>query len=297
MQKKVDKIKSLKTTRQIAMKAFYEALNKVLSKNKPIAETDLKKTWLKELRKSGDIFNNGWYVPPPHGITIIFAQDNKPQRTQFRSLRFKENFPQKNIFLNKKSGIIIAYASPVNKETGIIGDFGLTLYFGKRPELIEHIKNILNIQKKVFNHAKIGMSLSELYKYAVTLFKKDNLSNDWWLNITDPSGRNMGHSIPSTEKDWSDKEYKLLSTANNNWEKVANMISKRRIFFSPKEELKIKKGIAFSIECRLKKTNNPAFPVVWFHTVAIFQKNGKKEFLTNFDKLFKLAGMEYALNY
>ena len=279
------------------MEALYQALKKVLVENKPVSEIDLKKEWLKELQKSREIFKNGWYVPPPNGIAIIFAQDNKPKRTQFRSLRFKENFPQNNIFLDKNRGIMILYASPVSKKTGIIGDFGLTLYFGSAPEVTKHIKNILSIQKKVFNYAKLGMSFSTLYKYADGLFKKNSLSNDWWLNVTDPSGRNMGHTSPSTEKDWSDKEYKLLNNANKNWKNTATMISKRRIFFSPKEKSVIKKGLAFSIESRLKKVGDPNFPVVWFHSVAIFQKSGKKELLTNFDKLFKLAGMNYALNY
>ncbi|OGD83416.1 hypothetical protein A2165_02395 [Candidatus Curtissbacteria bacterium RBG_13_40_7] len=281
-----------KRVRLITKETLKNALQKVLKSTKSISESDLKNAWLKELRKNKSIFPNGWYVPPPNGVVILFATDKKPQRTLFRSLRFKEYFARKNIFLDKNKGIIVAYASPVHKQTGIIGDFGLTLYFGKSKAVMNHFKKVLKIQHQIYRYAKVGMTFTELYRHADNLFNKSKLSNDWWVNVTDQSGRNFGHTIPATEKKWSNNELHKIHYSKS-WKQVADLESERRIFVSPMENFKIKNGVVFSIEPRLKSIGRNDLPMVWFHTVVVVGHNGRKEFLTDFSDLFNLVHMDY----
>lgn len=54
----------------------------------------------------------------------------------YKSLRPVEMHPRNDIMLNKQTGIIYVYASPVDKKTGMIGDWGMTIYFGRDPEII-----------------------------------------------------------------------------------------------------------------------------------------------------------------
>lgn len=282
-----------KKNRAITADSFLVVLKELLKTNEPISEIDLRDKWREELRKHKQFFPDGWYTPPPHGISIIFSTDENFQRTNFKSFRWEKYWPSTSSFLDTSKGFIVAYASPVDRKTGIIGDFGLTLYFGKNEKIKKHLKNILDSQKDIFSYAKIGMSFSEIYLYAEKLFGKMKLSNDWWINVTDTSGRNIGHTIPAALERWNIQEEKILKNAETNWQEKANIISNKRIFVSPKGNYIVTPGAAFTIEHRLKSTEN--LPVIWFHTATLFHENGEKEFLTNFDEIFTLASMDYML--
>jgi hypothetical protein len=285
------KLEICKSTRKIAADTLYTVLDKVLNSNRKVSELEFRDLWLKELRKHPSIFPDGWYTPPPHGISIIFSSDKNFERTNFKSFRWEEFWPSNISFLDKKNGIIIAYASPVDKKTGIIGDFGLTMYIGKNNDIRDHFKTIINSKKEIFSHVKIGTTLGEIYDYAKSMFISLNLSNDWWVNITDPSGRNIGHTVIGISPHLESKETESLN--KEKWETVSTMLSKKRIFVSPDQFFTIKPGDAFTIEHRLKPETD--LPIIWFHTIGMFYTNGKKELLTGFDKLFKLTGMNYML--
>lgn len=290
----LDKLEICKKTRKIAAESLYNVFSDLLLQKKPISEVRLRDKWLSELRKHREIFPDGWYTPPPHGISVLFATEDNLARTNFQSFRWNEFWPNKKIFLDKEKGLIVLYASMVNRK-GIIGDFGVTLYLGRDKNIRSHFKNTLDLQKKIFSYAKIGLSFKKLYIYANKLFAKRELSNDWWVNITDPSGKNMGHTAPFIYERINGQEKQILKSANKNWQKVADMISKKRIFVSPAVGFTIREGAAFSIEPRLRPLNNQHLPIVWFHTIAAFGKNGKKELITDFDKIFKLVGMDYMI--
>lgn len=287
-----DKLNICKKTRKIASNTLLITLKKLLSSNKPISEVLLRDTWLKELRKHKEIFPDGWYNPPPHGICVVFGNEDAFERINLESMRWEKFWSSDSVFLDKNKGIILAYASPVERESGVMGDFGVTLYLGKNSKIKEYFKNILNSQIQIYNFAKPGISFKKIYNFAETLFKKLEASNDWWINITDKSGRNIGHAIPGISQLWNKKELEIFE--NGNWKNVCKMIRKKRIFVSPLESFTPKKGDAFTIEHRLK--SKLKLPVVYFHTIALFKENGEKELLTDFDKIFKLAGMDYMLS-
>jgi hypothetical protein len=281
-----------KATRKIASKSLANALRTIMSR-KSVSEVGLRGEWLKELRKHSEIFPDGWYMPPPHGIGVLFATDENPRRINFKTLRTKNYWPREDIVLNKKNGMLVVYASPVNRDGGIIGDFGLTIYLGEKSEIRNHLRNCFNTVYQIFENLETGTTLSEFYNSSEILFAKKGLVNNWWLSRSDPTGINMGHTIPSTYEGWSNKEVKVLQRGD--WKKVCSLISGKREFINAREQAKIKPGMALSVEPRLKIKNDLKTPSGWFHAVALFKEKGGKELLTGFDEIFRLTGMNYML--
>ncbi|MDO8583504.1 MAG: M24 family metallopeptidase [bacterium] len=290
----MNKLNICKTTREIAAKSLYSTLKNILSKNKPISELYLRDAWLSEMKKYKEIFPDGWYIPPPHGIGVLFGTEEDLSRINFTSLRPKEFWPRNDIFLNLNNGIALLYAGPVHRESGIIGDFEMTLYFGKNKNIINQLKTNLDIINKIFENAKIGTRLSEIASKADKLLKRNDLINTIY-SISDPTNSNIGHTIPFSYEDMKDKEKKILLYAKDNWKRFYTMLSKKRKFINKIEQLEIKPGMAITIEPRSKIKNNPSSPLISFHAIALFYKNGDKELLTEFEKIFKLVGMDYML--
>lgn len=290
----IDALTTCKKTRKLAASSLKTALEKLLSKKNPISEVNLRDAWLFELRKHKEIFPNGWYDPPPHGIIVLFATDDNPSRTHFQSVRPQEFWPRNDIFLDRKKGIILLYTSPVDKNSGIIGDFELTLYLGKNKELQKYIKTCLTLNYEISHHAEIGMTFSQLTIFGQKIYKKYGLMNDV-LSTTNPDGLNIiGHTIPFSHETMKAKEKKLLKE-NVDWKTICNLISKKRIFVDMKKQFSIQKNLAFTIEPRAIIKNKPYFPLVMFHVITMFHKNGKKELLTGFNDIFRLVGMDYML--
>lgn len=73
------------------------------------------------------------------------------------------------------------------------------------------------------------------------------------------------------------------------------MINKKRKFINAYEETTVRPGMAITLEPRAILKNHPDMPTIYFHNVILFKDDGKKELLTNFDGIFKLADMDYVL--
>jgi hypothetical protein len=290
----MNKLLICKKTREIAADTLKTSLEKLLSKNKPISEIGFASAWLLELRRHKEIFPDGWYIPPPSGIAVLFGRDDEFSRINFTSVRPENYWPRKDVLLDLNNGIIMAYASPVDKKTGIIGDFEMTIYFGKNPQIIDHFKKNLQIVNELFSFAQIGMTLSDIATKGHKIIKGKGLSNSIF-SINDSTSTNIGHTIPFSYESRTGSEFKVFK--NGTWENICLMISKKREFLNNIAEFKIRPGMAFTIEPRLKSSNNSKLPLSSFHAIALFHKNGEKELLTNFDKIFRLAGMDYMLNF
>lgn len=287
----IDKLKIVAKTRAWAAQSFANVLNDLLQSGNQISEVVLRDCWLKKMRENPNIYPEGWYLPPPHGIGVLFGTETNYQRTNYQSLRPKNNWPKDNIFLDKNKGIIYVFFSPVDKSTGMIGDWGLTIYFGKNPDIIKHLKLCLQLNYQVLEHAQVGMTFSELTNFSNKLFLSKGLNNDV-ASVTDAAGINIGHTVPWSYQDLTYEEMGIFKTGN--WQKIINIISSKRKFLSLQEKLQIQSCMAFTIEQRLIKSNNNIIPMSSFHTIALFH-DGKKELLTNFEEVFKLVGMNYML--
>lgn len=272
------KIQVLKETRNITQKAFEKVFREVLESKNKISEEDFASQFLIEIGKSGQLFPQGWYQPPPNGVGVLFATDENPRRITFKTLRSKDWWPKGNVYLDKQKGLVVFYFSSVDRKTGIIGDFGKTIYVGKDPDFLKQIENTKSLISQIYNCAEVGMKISNLFKKAEKLFLSRGFINDWWISTTDKTGTNFGHTIPGVSPPYQGEEMAIFDS-NSNWQDVCNFISKRRIFFNGLEETKIEPPFALTIEPRLKDKNNPNVPPIYFHTIAIFNEDGKKEHL------------------
>lgn len=292
---KIDKLEICKRTRKIAADSLHKVLKKLLESDKPISEVMLRDAWHEEMRKNRNIFPDGWYTPPPHGMIVLFADEKNVERFDYKNARWESSWARNDLFMNRKNGIIFCYASPVDKKSGIIGDFGITLYFGNNPEVKELLKFCLKIDKDTFDFAKIGMKISDITHFAETYMKKHKMSNDI-VALNDKAGVNIGHSIPMAFEILSKKEEKILSNGINDWTATKDMIAKKRYYVNNIEARTIKPGTAFTIEPRPRVISKPYLPAaINYHTIAFFKEDGTKELITGFDYLFKFVGMEYMI--
>lgn len=289
-----EKLAGCISTRSFAAQSFCSTLGTLLQTENPISEAQLRDDWLAEMRKNTKLYPDGWYDPPPSGIGVLFGTEENYSRMNYKSLRPEEMHPKDNIFLDREKGVVYIYASTVDKDTGMIGDWGMTLYFGDNPEIKKHLQQCLALNRQVFDHTEVGITtFAELTQYAYDTFSDLGLSNEV-TSITDPTGVNIGHTVPGSYEDWTRGEIDIFNSGD--WEKILTLIKNKRKFLSTQEALQVKPGMAFTIEQRLTKPANPIIPMSSFHTIAVFYPNGNKELLTNFDEVFKLISMDYMLN-
>lgn len=226
-------------------------------------------------------WDQGWYSPPPKGLAALFGL----KRVSYDSLR-KEEFWPDNKFIFSKGTLGYVYASPVNKETGMIGDFGLTLYNGQDSKIISHIKLCLELTEKTAEYAQVGMELKDVYNYCQKLMAEHGLNNQRMIAVNDSGKNNIGHTIPWSHEQSTETELETIK--GHNFEKLKNLISSKRINLTDQQAYKISPTIAFTIEPRME---NAESPLVSFHMIVAF-KNGEKEILANFQPVFRVLGLD-----
>lgn len=288
-------IEVCKRTRKLAIRSFQKVLHHILSSDISFSEVEIREMWLSELRKYTTLSYDGWYVPPPHGVAVLIGSDDDSERSRldYKTLRPKEIWPQENIRLEKKKGILFVYASPFDNETGIIGDMGVTLYLGKKQEIRDHLLLCFFVVKKIFDFIEVGKTFSEVAIYTKNLLLSYSLNNEIECRTTPSFANNIGHTIPFVFEEMTIAEREILKKSNPI--EIREMISRKRIFIDSSSDIVIKSGMAFTIEPRPKMIHNSKMPMVLFHAICLLYENGKKELLTNFDDLFQVAGMEYMM--
>lgn len=284
----------IKKTRKFASDTLLKTLEDVLRSGEQISELGFKKKWLENLRANAQIFPEGWYMPPPDGITVLFGDEDNPDRINFDSLRQEKYWPKDNSLLNAGNGLATFYTSCVDKNSGLIGDFGLTVYFGKNPKIIEHFINTHNLIKDIYYFIRVGMELREVTNYAHNSMHKKGMFSEL-LSPSDPTGTNIGHTIPYSYEDPLDEELSIIQNGRNDWKAFCKLISVKRKFLNRAEQFNIKAGMAFTIEPRPLSQKDPTLPMVLFHSVVLIHDDGSKELLQEFDSIFELTGMDYLL--
>lgn len=204
-------------------------------------------------------------------------------------------WPKSDVYLDRDNGMAYLFASPVDKKSGIIGDFGLTVYFGDDSIVEEHLKKCLNINRQIFDFIEVGRKFSEVYRYAEKIITEQGLKNGV-ISTTDPAGKDFGHTVPATYFEWTNEERNILESAEPDWELFKNMLNKKRVFVNSLEETTYRPGMAITLEPRLTVVNNPHIPMGSFHTIVAIHEDGSKELLTNFDEIFTAVGMDFMVN-
>ena len=274
---------------QIASKTLEQSLRELLASPEPISEIMLRDLWLKKMREHTSLYPDGWYMPPPHGMFVQFATDKNPERVNKISNRPPEAWPRPDIFLDRRHGLISAYASPVDRATGLIGDFSISLYFGDNPDIHSLLKQTLAIEIALYEMLQVGMEYVTIAQKCAEYMAEHNMYNAV-ASPSDPAGTNIGHTIPSADVGWSESELKVFERGD--WDSVVDLISHKRVFVSATEHSRITATSAHTIEPRPMVINRPDLPMVNFHTMVVWQ-DGRKQLVTFFDDLFRLAGMDY----
>jgi methionine aminopeptidase len=288
-----EKLEICKNTRKKALESLTNVLIEVLKSKEEISEGQFRDLWHQYLYKNNSLFENGWYLPPKYGLGVIFAKDNDGNESRLNHSNLRQMQASYDINLDRKNGIIYLYASPIDKESGIIGDIALTLYFGNDSTIIKHLKTCFDINYEIFDKIKVGMSFSQIHKFANDLIYQKGLTNDIEC-ITDPNGKKViGHTIPFSNEKMTDAEIQIYST--NEFEKINEMISKKRKYLKNEEDLIVNNGMAFTIEPREKQKKNSLIPMVSYHNIALIHEDGKKELLSGYEEIFRLAKMDYMM--
>lgn len=249
-----------------------------------LSEMALVENWHQSLKSEPDLFADGWYMPPPHGIISIFGKsEDRYSRVSIPSFRTQMAWPQSDVFFDPKD-ILVAYASPVQKKTGLIGDFGGCFYKGRSPEIRVYFESVLRTTLRICDAARVGMPFSELYKAGMDIVKKEGFNNDI-ESFTDQAGTNIGHTIPGSYI--SDPVYETLSRINDETQMRETLRTGRK-FISSQEHQRIEDNMAFTIEPRL---STETMPQVFFHMTVIF-KNGVMCIVHGLEAPFKAFNMD-----
>ncbi|MEK7581180.1 MAG: M24 family metallopeptidase [Patescibacteria group bacterium] len=289
-----NKLQVCKETKQIALDALANTLKVILKKDK-IAESEFRNLWLAQLRKSTKIFPNGWYMPPPNGIIVLFATDKDPKRVLYPNMRLEETWPRDDVYLDKTNGIIALYASPMDRKTGIIGDTEVMIYLSKNKEVMNTFKTCYRINREIFEFAQVGQQFSQVAKFANKLIAKNGLTNNV-VSTSDPASVNLGHTIPVSYEDWTSQEKAIFKNGESQWENVCQIIAKKRKFVNEVDDFQIKASMAFTIEPRLRPKDRPNLPSTWTHSIVLIKEDGSKELFFGYEEIFKICGMDWALN-
>lgn len=289
-------LETCKKTRNTASKSFETAMRTVLQSDKKVSEALFRDLWLSELRKSRSIFPDGWYTPPPHGIAVLFGNERSDSRVDYNSLRSERMWPKEGVFLDEYNKMAYFYASPVNRNSGVIGDFGMSIYFGDDPEVKKYLQLCLQLDYEIFDFIEVGKTFAEVFKYAERRFKRHGFEEPISISTTDPAGADIGHTVPSTDEAYTKEELNLLRYGSSDWMEVKDMISLKRRFINRRETLTFQEGMAVTIEPRPTFSGKSMPAMSSYHTIAVINTDGTKELLTNFDEIFELVGMDYMLN-
>lgn len=264
-----------------------EAVSRVLGGFTVGSEVDLHAKLAQALADQPRFFAEGWYSPPPGGIGVLIGSANDNNRTKYTSFREEPYWPNATYQYTNES-VCLLHVSPVDKTTGIIGDFGMTAYRGDDANVQEHIRRSLETIEAMADYSQVGMSLRELYEYCAALLKQQSLQFD--MTAHSSASLSFGHTIPWSHEAQTDSEMAIIKSGD--MEHLKQLISSKRLYLDNSETFKIPKTIAFTTEARLANTDNPNLPNVYFHTLVTFT-DGIKQIHTGFNQVFDTLGMNY----
>lgn len=274
-----DLVDAIIQTRKISAEIAASALSDIDGES----EFQVAKKLISEMKNRNEIFPTGWYDPPPAGIGVLFDQKSFG-RLHYDSLRNPSYWPSKEYRFEKES-VGMIYISPVNRETGMLGDIGLTVYKGENEKIKQHVKAVHDAVFEVAQRTEVGMKFSEVCLLARKLFRDKFKMTRWVAISSDPNQTmNLGHTVPGT----FDDNFSL----KNRFEEIRESIRTKRIHLVDTENFEIPKTCAFTVESRLEDANNPELPSVYFQFIVCF-KEGQKLILENFRDIFQVLKMDY----
>jgi hypothetical protein len=265
-----------------------ETARAVLSNFNSGTEVNLRNDLQKALAEQPGFLSEGWYSPPPAGISILFANSNDVERSKYLSLREEQNWPSSKHSFNSET-INLVHVSPVCATNGMLGDLGFTTYSGQNQKVKDHINKVLNVIEDICDYAKVGLQFSELYSRAVELIQQQSLAT----SMVSYHGRvdmSFGHTVPWSYEDPTEEEKSIMVTRNIN--NIKELISKKRIYINSVDSFTIPQTCALTVEARLTDLHDQTLPNIYFHYIVTFV-DSKKQVLSGFNSVFDTLGMNY----
>jgi hypothetical protein len=276
-----ERITVVQRTRGIAAVALADALR---SRYEAPSERAICDRWTQTIGETTSLCPEGWYQPPPGGACILIGHpEDRFARMHYDSLRNSDTWSRNDILLRDDS-LIYAYASPIDRGTGLIGDIGLTLYRGAEQSIRDHLSTCLEVTTRIACFAEVGMELRELFNYAQRQLEAVDLRNQ--ASSTGSGTANIGHTIPWTYEGYSDEAKNCLELGNAR--DVRNMISRQRVSINGSAALRIQPTMAFTVEPQIA---SPTAPLCSYHVIVAFS-DAKKLLLHSFESLFKDFAMD-----
>ncbi len=276
----MDLIETIAKTRATAAEIMQASLHGLRGRS----ESDVRDEMHQMLAERSELFESGWYDPPHGGVAALF--DTAPyERLQFESLRNPESFPSASKLFDTES-VGIVYTSAVDRTAGMFGDIGFTVYQGNDSQVQHHIRAVHDLVLKAAALAEVGMKFCDLYTASRRIFNDEGQKVIGWMSTThDPFKVNLGHTAPGS---YGDGPIPLEDFAA-----TREAIRTRRLYINEVEQFAIPATCAFTVEARLTDISK-TLPNAFFHVIVTFSE-GEKQILTNFDRIFKTAGMDYML--
>jgi Metallopeptidase family M24 len=276
-----ERIAIIQRTRMTASAALANTLG---ASDNNSSERGICDRWLKTTANDKAVCAEGWYQPPPGGACILIGHpEDRFGRLNYDSLRNPDTWSRANIMLREDS-LVYAYASPFDRETGLIGDIGLTLYRGSEQSIWDHLTRCLEVTIRIASFAEVGMELRELFHYAQQQIQTAELTNE--TSTTQSGTSNIGHTVP-----WSYEEYPseaLQCLKQGSMQELRDMISAARVSINSRASVKIQPTMAFTVEPQISSSSAP---ICSYHLIVTFSE-GSKNISPSFDRLFEIFGME-----
>lgn len=244
-----------KSPRAAAFETFQETLAEVFEQD-GISESEFAARWLHRLNDCGNLSINGWYDPPPNGLAVLFARADKPERLAFESLRLPQYWPANEI-ADWSEGLLYAYCSPVNLNTGELGDFGITLYFGRDATIRQHFIGSYRSTQRVLDSITSEMSSRTLFRLSQRIFRAAHVENTI-ASMTDTVPLDLGHTLPVLPTSLLGPERELQDEAKH-------ALGTSRQFVSDASDWLLHEVHGFTVEPQLVSSRNPRLPQISYH--------------------------------
>ncbi len=180
-------------------------MSAALASREPISELTFARQWRNCIAQCTKALESGWYCPPPFGISALFCTTTSWKRNCFDNLRDAQNWPSDTNVLDARDGLATFYASPVDIAYGMIGDVGVTIYLGNDPAIRSHFRRSYDMVCQIAECVRPGVTMKEIHDLAISAMQAHGWQNAV-ISPSDPTGMNIGHTVPRTREGWSTPE-------------------------------------------------------------------------------------------
>lgn len=230
-----------------------------------VTELRFRDEWLGRLADQPELTLSGWYEPPPLGMAVLFGHDDAEVPFGFASLRPQQYWPSERT-LNWDHGLMYAYCSPVHLKDRLPADFGMTLYFGRDPDVRAHFATALSLTHQVMQQITPRTMARQLFRQSEDLFRGAGMRNNV-ASVTDSVPVDLGHSLPLV-RDVDLNNGRQLSDA------AKTTLRDGRLFISESADWELSRPPQFTIEPSLVSLKNSKLPQVSPHYVLALSDAG-----------------------